>query len=268
MKPVVLCCAVLLACITTLAAPAVTMSSTTTVSGTIPLRLWEVAASSITCSGAVISWQTNGPSTSQVFYDTVGHDDLTQYASQVQCNDLVWMHSLSLSGLSSGTSYYCAVKSVLLDNGNSLIAVQNDFVFTTLTPGTALTITSPPDGKLPGGEVGLAYTYTLAACGGTPPCKWCVTGGCLPCGLILKASPGVISGTPTKAGNFRFSVRVTDTTGTTATAVLRIKIVAGSHMCTTSPHNSEANVWGTLLLKAECLASTCVNSILLPVLDW
>ena len=55
--------------------------------------------------------------------------------------------------------------------------------------------------SLPSGQVGTAYSTTLAASGGTPPYQWSVSGGALPPGLTLAASTGVISGTPTTAEN-------------------------------------------------------------------
>jgi hypothetical protein len=227
-----------------------------------------VAASSITCSSAVISWQTNGHSTSQVFYDTVWHGNVADYARHVESDSLVLTHSLSLSGLSSGTRYYFAVKSVLTDNGNSLTAVEDNFFFTTLTPGTTITIISPPNGHLPDGDVGVAYSQPLVACGGTPACTWCILSGSLPSGISLDASTGVISGTPTEAGMFKFTVQVKDKTGATATEVLRIKIIAGLDVCTDSLPNGEASVWVALFQEAEALVSTCVNSALLPFADW
>ena len=49
------------------------------------------------------------------------------------------------------------MKSVLSDNGNSLAAVQANYVFTILAPVTIITVSSPPNGQLPGGEVSVAY---------------------------------------------------------------------------------------------------------------
>jgi Domain of unknown function (DUF4082)/Bacterial Ig-like domain (group 2)/Putative Ig domain len=74
----------------------------------------------------------------------------------------------------------------------------------TVQPG-ALTITTA---ALPGGTVGVAYTATLAASGGTPPYTWAITSGQLPAGLGLNASTGGISGTPTATGTSNFTVRV------------------------------------------------------------
>lgn len=51
--------------------------------------------------------------------------------------------------------------------------------------------------SLPLAQVGVAYSTTLAASGGTAPITWTLSGGSLPAGLSLNASTGVISGTPT-----------------------------------------------------------------------
>ena len=51
--------------------------------------------------------------------------------------------------------------------------------------------------SLPAGEVGVAYSTTLASSGGVAPITWTLTAGSLPNGLSLAGSTGVISGTPT-----------------------------------------------------------------------
>ena len=62
---------------------------------------------------------------------------------------------------------------------------------------------------LPAGTVGQAYTGTLTATGGTPPYTWTASAGTFPQGLTLNAN-GSISGSPTAAGTFDFTARVTD----------------------------------------------------------
>jgi hypothetical protein len=78
---------------------------------------------------------------------------------------------------------------------------------------------------LPGGQVGVAYNQTLAASGGTSPYSWSISQGSLPPGLTMSAS-GVISGQPTKANIYSFTVRVTDSSSPaqSATAALSITI--------------------------------------------
>jgi hypothetical protein len=71
---------------------------------------------------------------------------------------------------------------------------------------TILTYTTPPNA-----EVGIPYSFSFLSVGGTSPVTWSVTSGQLPPGLIL--SPGQLAGTPTLAGNYTFSVSLTDSAG-------------------------------------------------------
>jgi hypothetical protein len=64
----------------------------------------------------------------------------------------------------------------------------------------------------PNGTVGVAYSQTLVASGGLAPYAFGVTTGALPAGLTLTAA-GVLSGTPTVAGTFTFTIRATDASG-------------------------------------------------------
>ena len=80
-------------------------------------------------------------------------------------------------------------------------------------PKLEITTNSP----LAFGIVGRSYPYTsslspvkIEAIGGWPIYKWTVILGKLPDGLVLDPSTGIISGTPTKKGPFKFTVRVQD----------------------------------------------------------
>lgn len=67
---------------------------------------------------------------------------------------------------------------------------------------------------LPGGTVGTAYSETITASGGTAPYSFAVTAGSLPPGLSL-SSGGVLSGTPTTAGSYSFTISATDSNSNT-----------------------------------------------------
>lgn len=75
--------------------------------------------------------------------------------------------------------------------------------------------------------VGVAYSSSLVAAGGTGPYTYAIIDGILPPGLVLNATTGAITGTPTMPGNFPYTARVTDSTTTTAEADCNISVAAG-----------------------------------------
>lgn len=62
---------------------------------------------------------------------------------------------------------------------------------------------------LPSGTQGSAYSQTLTATGGTSPYTWTVFSGSLAPGLSL-SSGGALTGTPSAAGGYSFTIRATD----------------------------------------------------------
>jgi len=108
--------------------------------------------------------------------------------------------------------------SIRTDDVNGIVAIY---------PGTGggpgpLTINTT---ALAGGTVGTGYNQSLSASGGTPPYGWSLVQGLgtLPPGLSLSAS-GVITGSPTTAGTYNFTVRVTDSVPATAQKALGIVV--------------------------------------------
>ena len=82
--------------------------------------------------------------------------------------------------------------------------------YTPPLPVSAPTITSttPPNS----GTIGAAYSHTYAATGGSATTTWSVTVGALPAGITLNSATGVLSGTPTTAGVFAFTVQASNGT--------------------------------------------------------
>jgi hypothetical protein len=94
---------------------------------------------------------------------------------------------------------------------------------------------------LPNGSQVQSYSATLAATGGTQPYTWTILSGSLPPGLSL-SSAGVISGTPTAAGTFNFTVQVTDSASNSATKNLSIVVavfLGGGYWAHQSPQTDK-----------------------------
>ncbi len=102
----------------------------------------------------------------------------------------------------------------------------------TITIGAGLTITTT---ALPNATVGVAYSQTLTAAGGTQPYTWSISKGSLPSPLVLNSSTGAITGTPAAAATASFTVTVTDSASNTATQNLTLTIVTPPVITTTSP---------------------------------
>jgi hypothetical protein len=91
-------------------------------------------------------------------------------------------------------------------------------------------------GNPPPGTVGTAYGpmgagYSLLVSGGTSPYTWTIIGGALPPGLSLTgsgASAGLITGTPTTAGQWVFTAQVTDSLGATYPITCTITVCPAS----------------------------------------
>ena len=100
----------------------------------------------------------------------------------------------------------------LLGNGDVLLAGGFNGSYQS-SAELYLAFTAPPlrigTLALPAGDLGHAYNAALNSSGGTGAVTWAVSAGELPPPLMLSPG-GVISGTPTAAGIFNFTVQATD----------------------------------------------------------
>ena len=78
--------------------------------------------------------------------------------------------------------------------------------------------------SLPDAFLGQAYYQTVTVTNADQYLSWLLTSGTLPDGLNQDSFLGKISGTPTSAGLFSFTVQVTDQRGSNATSVLSINV--------------------------------------------
>jgi hypothetical protein len=120
-------------------------------------------------------------------------------------------NSLSVKGNSS-TYFLHYNNNGYFDNSttNNAIHLYKKILKPVATPPVISTTT------LQGGTVGAAYSQTLAATGDTP-ITWTVDSGNLPSGLSLTGD--TISGTPTTAGAFSFTVKAENTGGNDSKAL-------------------------------------------------
>lgn len=93
----------------------------------------------------------------------------------------------------------------------------------------SINVIAPPlsVGSIPSFEtmMGSAFTYQPSASGGTAPYSWSVNAAAMPPGLVMNATTGMISGTPTAAGQFSVLLTVHDASSTTASATAQIKVI-------------------------------------------
>lgn len=109
-------------------------------------------------------------------------------------------------------------------------------------PSLSLT---PVAGALPQATAAERYEQTFAVAGGIAPYSFQVSDGTLPAGLVLDAASGRLAGAATAAGDARFSITVTDSTGGTAATVTQaysLSVVAP--VLTLTPETLPAGIFG------------------------
>lgn len=146
--------------------------------------------------GAIIGYAQGSPNTwSNNYYNA---DSGASYA--------IGYNNSIKSGSSEGGTSHTAENTTIIDPVDP--DPLNPSPFTNSEPAQTITITITKS-SLAGGTVGLYYSDTLTA--STSGVTWSVISGSLPDGLSLRES-GIITGTPTKAGEFTFTVQATDGT--------------------------------------------------------
>ena len=122
---------------------------------------------------------------------------------------------------------------VTLTDSGGAAPVSQQFTIT-ISPPPALSISTT---SLAPGTVDALYAGAVATQGGAAPLAWSVTTGALPPGLVLNPANGKITGIPTTAGTFSFTVQVKDSalpTSQTATQALSITIATPAPLSITT----------------------------------
>ena len=141
--------------------------------------------------------------------------------------------TLSGSGVISGTPTAAGTFNFTVKAANS-VGSDTQELRVTINPAPVAPIITTT--SLPNGMPGTAYNQTLAATGDTP-ITWSIVGS-LPDGLSLTGD--TISGTPTAAGTFAFTVKAENSTGSD-TKALSIKIDAAPTITTATLPDGTVN---------------------------
>ncbi|MBI5555038.1 MAG: fibronectin type III domain-containing protein, partial [Elusimicrobia bacterium] len=158
-----------------------------------PPQITNISASSVTQTGAIVTWSTDKVSTSQIDYGTT-----TSYgASTTLDSNLVTSHSVNLSGLTASTLYHYRVKSKDAANKE---AVSADYTFTTTSPPSyTLTVTSGTGGSVGKNPdqasylSGTSVTLTATASAGYTFSSWSgdLTGSTNPATVTMNANKNI-----------------------------------------------------------------------------
>jgi Putative Ig domain len=148
-------------------------------------------------SGATVRW--NGSDRTTTF------NSATKLTASIPASDIV----------SAGAA------SITVNNPTPGGGSSNALSFTISPPPAPPPLTITSSSPLPDGVVAAPYSQALSASGGTPPYQWSVSSGALPPSLSLTPGTGVLSGTPSAAGDFSFALQVSDSTQPTRNTVTK-----------------------------------------------
>lgn len=120
-------------------------------------------------------------------------------------------------------------------NGGAIVMITIPYTVTTITLLCPLTNTA---------RVGESFSTFMQVSGGIAPYTFVITLGALPPGLVLNSLTGQISGIPSVAGSYSFTVQVTDSLGNSATvdAPCPLTVIAGPEMCILPPATGQENL--------------------------
>jgi phosphatidylinositol-3-phosphatase len=186
------------------------------------------AAATLTFTGTAVSWigyKDQWSGIAQVYLDGTLVATVDTYAAAQAAQVTVWQ----TSGLTNATHALRIVSTYTRQASSGGYWIWIDSFQTTTTASTPSSPTLSPD-ILPSATVGSAYSTTVQASGGQSPYVFSISSGALPAGLTTSSSGSFmsISGTPTAAGTYNFTVQVRDANSQTTAKAYAINVAAGS----------------------------------------
>jgi uncharacterized protein YhjY with autotransporter beta-barrel domain len=138
--------------------------------------------------------------------------------------------TLTFSGTPTQSGTFNISVTATDSTGGTAATVTNNYTLTIAVPSLTLT-----PATVPAGTAGVAYSQAFTASGGIAPYTYAISAGALPAGLSF-TSAGLLSGTPTVAGTFNFSITATDsTTGTAGTVTVAYTLTLSVPTITVNP---------------------------------
>lgn len=162
------------------------------------------------------------------------------------------------TGIISGTPTSSGNYSVGITATDTSSPAQSATATLALSVAAAPVIASPVtivSSSVPSGTVGLAYSSSLQASGGTAPYTWSITIGALPAGVSVAPATGLISGTPSASGTAAFTATVSDSASPAQTKSVNLAIVVAPAVlaitsASTLPNGTIQSTYSTRLQAA------------------
>jgi hypothetical protein len=166
------------------------------------LFLFKIGSALTTASGSSVTVINNGGSSCNKVYWQVG-SSATIGTGTSFTGDILALASITFTtGSNSNGRALARNGAVTLDTNNMNTCGVSVCPIITVNPAT-----------LPDGMVGTPYNQIVSASGGTAPYTFSLSSGVLPPPLLLNSASGAITGTPTTAGTYTFTITATDATG-------------------------------------------------------
>jgi hypothetical protein len=189
------------------------------------LFLFKIGSTLTTASGSSVTVINNGGSSCNRAYWQVGSSATIGTGSSF-IGDILALTSITLTtGANTSGRALARNGAVTLDTNTVNACGVMLCPIITVNPAT-----------LPNGTVGTAYNQIITATGGTAPYTFAVSIGALPTGLTLNPATGAITGSPTTAGTFTFTITATDVNGCSGSRLYEVTIAStGCAAITLSP---------------------------------
>jgi uncharacterized repeat protein (TIGR02543 family) len=207
-------------------------SSATPKANEAPIKTGDAQPSGLPYVGTTLTSQVtfSGAPTPTLSYQWKVCDDPSDVTT---CTNISGATSASFVPTVSEEGKYIVVTTTATNSVGSNSATSQP----TLVINPEIIFTAPISGL--SGTAGSAFVLSTVAAGGVEPFSYTVSTGSLPSGVSLDPATGQLSGTPTTAGTYTFTVAATDSN--TATKSVSVTLTIEAAPVVTPPSNSSSS---------------------------